>query len=151
MSPLITVRRKPQVEIDTSRLRRMQEAARLGAIAAAERIGPAAQRSRDHARDYATERVMDARGWSAPQLERAAGYVERGLAPKVSSFLTDTAHRIEPPRQANRSRNAALVMLGAITALGLAGAAAARRSSMHSLQEQVPEPTPAGNGGISAQ
>jgi hypothetical protein len=149
VSPLISVRRK--VEIDTSRLRRMQEMARLGAAGAAERIGPAAQRSRDQARDYAFERMMDARGWGAPRLERAAGYVEYDLAPKVGSFLTDTAHRIEPPKQANRSRNAALVMLGAVAALGLAGAAAARRSSTHSMPEQVPEPTPTGNEGFSAQ
>ncbi|WP_146087489.1 hypothetical protein [Thermomonospora echinospora] len=143
---MISVRRRPQVSIDTSRLRHMQEVARQGALTAADRLGPAAQRSRV----YATERVMDARSWSAPQLERAAGYVEHDLAPRVSSFLTGTAHRIEPPKRTPRTRNAALAMLGAVAALGLAGAAAARRSS-HSLPEQTPEHAPVGNGGISAQ
>ncbi|HEX2313386.1 MAG TPA: hypothetical protein VHJ17_06640 [Thermomonospora sp.] len=143
---MITVRRKPQVRIDTSRLARMQEAARQGATGAAGRIGPAAQRSRE----YAAGRMLDARGWSAPRLERAAGYVEQRLAPRVSSFLTDTAHRIEPPKPPNRARNAGLVMLATVAALGAAGAAMTRRNVDQPLHEQVPEPTPAGNGGTPA-
>lgn len=112
----------------------MQEACRHGASNAAERIAPAALRTRD----VAADRVLIARGWSAPRLERAAGFVEADLAPRVSTFLSDTAHRIEPSRPSNRPRNAMLAMLGMVTALGVAGALMTRRSAMQE-QEGVPE------------
>lgn len=137
MSPLISVRRRPQVEVDASPLRRMQEAARQGAVTAAVRLGPAMR----HSREFAAERLLEARGWSAPRLERAAGYVERDLAPRLSAMLADTAHRLEPPKPTNRARNAALVMLGMIAAAGAAGALASRRSAAHTLGERMPEPT----------
>ncbi|TDD93427.1 hypothetical protein [Actinomadura rubrisoli] len=125
---MIRIRRKPQEEVLT-RLGRAQEAARHGAevcrqsaSAAAERIGP-----------VATERVLAARGWGAPRLRQAAGYVETGLAPRVSTFLSDVAHRVEPPK-ANRPRRAPLMaMMGAVAALGVAGVVMTRRSAMRDI------------------
>ncbi|REE97371.1 hypothetical protein [Thermomonospora umbrina] len=147
MSSLISVRRKPQVRIDTTRLNRMQEAARQGAGTAVERIGPAAQRSRE----YAADRMLDARGWGAPRLERAAGYVEQDLAPRVSAFLADTAHRIEPPKPQRRARNAGLVMLATVAALGMAGAAMTRKNAEQSHSEHAAEPSPVDDGGVSSR
>ncbi len=142
MSSLISVRRKPEVQIDTSRIRQVQETARQSAITAAERVGPMAVRSRE----YAAERVLQARGWSAPRLERAAGYIEQDLAPRVSAWLNDTAHRIEPPKAAGRSRNAGLIALAAIAALGVAGAAMTRRNAFQATHEQYPETSSAEEG-----
>lgn len=149
MSLMISIRRKPQLKIDTSRLHRMQEAWQSGTSSAAERIVPAAQRTRDSA----AERMLLARGWSAPRLERAAGYVESDLGPRLSSFLTDTAHRIEPPRPSHRARNAALAMLGMVAAVGVAGALMTRRSAMQGVPEEFMDPrqeqqAPAGDGKV---
>ncbi|MGI5166167.1 hypothetical protein ACQEU3_17590 [Spirillospora sp. CA-253888] len=123
--------RKPQDEA-LSRMSRAQEAyrqgyeaCRNGAFLAAERIGPAAQ----HTRDVAAERALAARGWSAPRLEHAARYVEADLAPRVSSFLTDVAQRVEPEPPPQRGRKAMLGMVAAVAALGVAGLMAARRGN----------------------
>lgn len=128
MSLMISFRGKPQEEVRT-RLGRAQEAARQGAemcrqgaSSAAERIAPAAG-----------ERVMLVRGWSAPRLRRAARYVETGLAPRVSTFLSGLAHRVEPPRRSRPGRGALMAMLGAVTAVGVAGAVATRRGVIRDL------------------
>lgn len=149
MSQLISIRRKPQVQVDTSRMRRIPQACRQGASNAAERLGPAAQRSRAMAAD----RVLLAREWGAPRLERAAGYVESDLAPRVGSFLTSTAHRMDPSRPRHRARNATVAMLGVMAAAGMAGAVLTRRRAMRSLPEEFAEPprapvTPVGDGQV---
>lgn len=122
MSLMISMRRKPQDEVRT-RFDRVQEAARhravlwrQGASDAAGRIGP-----------VAGERVMIARGWSAPRLRSAARFVETGLAPRVSTFLNDTAGRVEPPKAVKPGRGALMAMMGAVAAVGVAGVVATRR------------------------
>lgn len=122
MSLMISLRRKPQEEVLT-RFGRVQEAARQGAemcrqsaSSTAERIAPAAQ-----------ERVMLVRGWSAPRLRRAARYVESGLAPRVSTFLSDVAGRVEPPRRSGPGRGTLMAMMGAVAVVGAAGVVATRR------------------------
>jgi hypothetical protein len=119
---MINIRRKPQDEVLT-RFGRVQDAARQGAEMcrrsasdAAERIGPVAE-----------ERLMAVRGWSAPRLRKAARYVESGLAPRVSTFLSDAAHRVEPPKRSRPGRGAIMAMMGAVTAVGVAGVVATRR------------------------
>ncbi|MFD0683906.1 hypothetical protein [Actinomadura fibrosa] len=125
---MISIRRKPREEVLT-RLGRAQEAARHGAEAcrrqastATERIRPVAQR-----------RVRDARGWGAPRLRRAARYVESGLAPKVSTFLSDVAHRVEPSKPARARRAPMMAMVGSVAALGLAGVVLTRRGAARDL------------------
>jgi hypothetical protein len=142
VSLMISIRRKPQEET-LKRLGRMQEAAkhgadkwRSGASNAAERIAPAASRTRDAASD----RIMVARGWGAPRLEQAARYVESGLAPRVSSFLNGMADRVEPPKRSHRGRNAVLMLLAAVAAVGVAGAVATRRNNMQAMVDEAPEP-----------
>lgn len=128
MSLMINIRRKPQDEV-VNRLGLVQQAARQGADAcrqsaadAAERIGP-----------IANERVMIARGWSAPRLRQAARYVETGLAPRVSSFLSDVAGRVEPPKSAKPGRGALMAMMGVVAAVGVAGAVATRRGAVRDM------------------
>ncbi|MFC4054791.1 hypothetical protein ACFOY4_34325 [Actinomadura syzygii] len=125
---MISFRGKPQEEV-RSGLGRAQEAARVGvercrqgASSAAERIGPAAG-----------ERVMTVRGWSAPRLRQAARYVESGLAPRVSTFLSGVAHRVEPPKRSGPGRGAIMAMLGTVAAVGVAGAVATRRGVLRDL------------------
>ena len=122
MSLMISMRRKPQDEVFT-RFGRVQEAARQGveacrqgASSAAERMAPAAE-----------ERLMLVRGWSAPRLRRAARYVESGLAPRVSTFLSDVAGRVEPPKRSGPGRGTLMAMMGVVAAVGAAGAVATRR------------------------
>jgi hypothetical protein len=125
---MINIRRKPQDEV-VNRLGLVQQAARQGADAcrqsaadAAVRIGP-----------IANERVMIARGWSAPRLRQAARYVETGLAPRVSSFLSDVAGRVEPPKSAKPGRGALMAMMGVVAAVGVAGAVATRRGAVRDM------------------
>ncbi len=128
MSLMINIRRKPQDEILT-RFGRVQEVARQGAgmarqgaSSAAERIAPLAE-----------ERVMIVRGWSAPRLRQAARYVETGLAPRVSTFLSDVAGRVEPPKRGRPGRSALMAMMGVVAAVGVAGAVATRRGVIRDL------------------
>jgi hypothetical protein len=124
VSLMIRVRRKPHFEVATSQLHRIQDACRQGVTSAAGRIGPTAQRSRA----MAVDRVQLAREWGAPRLEHAADYVEGDLAPRVSGFLTGTAHRLRPPQPAtNRNRNVTLAMLGTVAVVGVTGAMMSRR------------------------
>jgi hypothetical protein len=102
---------------------RVQMACRQGTSGAAERIMPAAQ----HTRDVAADRLLVARGWGAPRLFKAARFVEGELGPRVGSMLSNAAHRVQPPKPAPRSRNAAMTTLVAVMAVGLAGAAMTRR------------------------
>lgn len=148
MSLMIRIRRKPQEAL--SRLGRMKEAGRHGAelcsrnfSSAAERIGPAAQ----HTRDVTAERFMGARGWSAPRIEQAGKYVEGDLAPRVNALLAGLAHRIEPPKPRHRGRTAMLAMVAIVAAAGMAGAMMTRRNNMRMLAEDdmpsAQEETPA--------
>ncbi|MGP4023094.1 hypothetical protein [Actinomadura sp. 3N407] len=122
---MISIRRKPQEEVLT-RFGRAQEAARQGA----EMCRRSASSAVERIRPAAGERVMIVRGWSAPRLRRAARYVETGLAPRVSTFLSDAAHRVEPPKSSKPRRGALMTMMGVVAAIGVAGAVATRRGVM---------------------
>lgn len=105
------------------RLHRMQERARLGAVLAAEQLGPAALR----ARQVAEEQMLGARRLTAPQLKRAAEYVEEEFAPRLSGILSAAAQRIEPPRlPSHRMRNVVLGVLAVAGVIGIAGAVLTR-------------------------
>jgi hypothetical protein len=119
---MINIRRKPQDEVLTP-IGRVQEAARMGADICRQSASNAAGRIAP----VAEERLMVVRGWSAPRLRKAARYVESGLAPRVSTFLSDVAGRVEPPRRSGPGRGALMAMMGAVTAVGVAGAVATRR------------------------
>ncbi|TQN28632.1 hypothetical protein FHX37_3989 [Haloactinospora alba] len=69
---------------------------RLGAVARdkTENLGPYA----DQARETASQRIHQARDWTAPRLEMAAYRVEDTVAPRVADFLSSTAQRVEPRR-----------------------------------------------------
>jgi hypothetical protein len=139
VSTNIHSRRKPQIEVGRERLHRMQEQAQHGVSYAADRIGPASV----HAREVAAERILDAREWSAPQLERAAAYVESELGPRISAFLFSTAQRMQPTRTNRRSRNVALTTLALVGLAGAAGAMATRRNGMLAMRsDDLAEPMP---------
>ncbi|WP_344902969.1 hypothetical protein [Actinomadura meridiana] len=122
---MISIRRKPQEQVRT-RFTRAQEAARQGA----EMCRNGASSAADRIVPVAGERVMVVRGWSAPRLRRAARYVETGLAPRVSTFLSDVAHRVEPPKRSRPGRGALMAMMGVVAAVGVAGAVATRRGGL---------------------
>ncbi|MFC5187816.1 hypothetical protein [Actinomadura harenae] len=98
---------------------------RDGASTARERMGPAAQQSRE----IAAERMLAFRAWSAPRLRVAAKYVESDLGPKVSTALTETAHRIEPRRPARRARSVMVALLAGVMAACVAGVLLTRRNA----------------------
>jgi hypothetical protein len=114
-------------------MQRMRDQASM----ASERMGPSAQR----ARDMAGERMHGARMWTAPQLDRMAGFVEHDLGPRLSAMLTSTARRIEPPRRSHRLRNTMLVILGCCGAIGIAGALVTRYRLMNESYEEMTEET----------
>lgn len=120
-------------------LRSMQMAKGRAAYTA-ERFGPASRR----ARRVAGERMLDARQWTAPQLDRAAGYVEQELGPRLSAMLAATARRVEPPRRGRRIRTAALVAVGAIGVVGIAGALLTRYKLMSSSYDELVEEAESG-------
>jgi hypothetical protein len=105
----------------------MQSKARHGAAYATERFGPT--------RKMAATLMHEARGWTAPRLESAAGYFESHVAPRISAYLTDVARRIEPPRPSHRVRNIAIGALGACLLVGIAGALATRWYVMQDVDE----------------
>lgn len=100
---------------------------RLGAVTRdkAESLSPYA----DQAKETATQRIYQARDWTAPRLETAAYRVEDTVAPRVADFLSSTAQQVEP-RQARRERIAAsktrrrVRRAAVITGVAVAGAAA---------------------------
>ncbi|MBE1532422.1 hypothetical protein [Actinomadura algeriensis] len=98
------------------------ETCRRQATTAADRFMPAAN-----------ERVLVARGWGAPRLRRAARYVETGLAPRVSTFMNDMAHKVEPPRRNRPSTVLLMGMAGAVLAAGAAGVVMTRRGADHEM------------------
>jgi hypothetical protein len=117
VSLMMSTRRRPQEET-LSRLGRVREAWRQSASGAAGRIAPAARGTRE----AAVGRMHAARGRSAPLLRKAGDYVESDLGPRVGGMLSDAARRVEPPQPARKSRNAAMIIVVAMMAVGLAGA-----------------------------
>lgn len=85
--PITTKRRKAQKEAEVA-IVRLQDLAREQA----ERLGPYA----DQARDQASQKLLQARGWTAPRLETAAQRVEDTVAPRVADLLNTAAHRVDP-------------------------------------------------------
>jgi len=88
------------------------------------------------ARRIASRQMTNARGWTAPRVERAAVYFNGSMAPKIGSALSGTAAWIEPPKRHRATRN---TMVGTLAAC-LAGATVAmmmtrRRHQMQHLLE----------------
>ena len=130
MSLMMSIRRKPTGEV-LDRVDRLRSVYRQGASAASvavARIGPAARNTRA----AAAERLLVARGWSAPRLRRAGTYVETELGPRLGAMLTSAAGRVEPPRPTRRGRSAMVTTVAAVSAAGLAGALLTRRSGAQS-------------------
>lgn len=75
----------------------------------------------------AASRLVDARSWAAPRLDRAAHSVERDLAPKISAILSDTAKRIDPGPAKSR-KWPLMLLIGGIT-LGIVGAMMYRKNA----------------------
>jgi hypothetical protein len=137
VSFFIKIGRARQEPEKSAWMQRMQEQAQVRAAMAAERMGPSAQR----ARDMAGDRMVGARMWTAPQLDRVAGYVENELGPRISAMLSSTARRIEPTRPSHRLRNTVLIILGTCGAIGLAGAMYTRYKMMSDTYEELTEET----------
>jgi hypothetical protein len=140
---MMSIRRKRREE-SLSGLGRVQEACRQGASSAAGRIVPAARTTRR----AAAGRVLAVRSASAPMLQKAGTYVAADLGPRVGGMLSNAAHRMEPPQQpARRRRNATMMMVGAVSAVGVAGALLTRRSNSRSMADMPsgtqPESAPA--------
>lgn len=139
MSLKMSIRRRRQAD---SRLGRAQvsfrqgmSACRDGASTARERMGPAAQQGRE----AAAERMLAFRAWSAPRLRDAAKYVESDLSPKVSSALSETAHRIEPRRPARRARAVMVALLAGTAAACVAGVVLTRRNAAQTAEMMTDE------------
>lgn len=147
MSVTQRMRRKPRARMKSSRIGRMRTQSRRGASRTAYRIGPVA----GQAREMTMERIIVARHWSAPRLERAGRYVERDLGPRVGMMLADTARRIAPARpQARRVRAASAMMMAAVVVAGVIGAVATRRNAVRdeAPMPAKPESQPTGNGQV---
>jgi len=117
--------RRTQVEVPQGRLKIMMSGARHGMRNAAGRIRPTTSR----ARGKTAVRIMNARGWTAPQFHRAAHFVDASMAPRISAILTGTARRIEPMPPRRSMGRMALGTLGILVLLGAVGAATVRRRS----------------------
>lgn len=102
-------------------------------IMAARRMGPASQR----ARELTGERLLLARRWSAPRLERAARFTEHDLGPRLGAALSSTARRVQPPppRRSRRVRRTVLAVLGVLGAVGIIGALMTRARLNHAYIE----------------
>ncbi|PRX99598.1 hypothetical protein [Allonocardiopsis opalescens] len=83
-------RRSGELKAELNRLVTLQQLAREQAERLAPYLGDA--------RDNAAEKLIVARGWTAPRVESAAHAVEERIAPKVAGLLTAAAQRIEPDR-----------------------------------------------------
>ncbi|MEO5876266.1 MAG: hypothetical protein ABIS86_21670 [Streptosporangiaceae bacterium] len=122
----------------------MMSRSQHGVRNAAGHLKPSAGR----ARDLAGVRILDARGWTAPQFDRAAHFMDSSVAPRISTVLTGTARLIEPTPPRHRLRNTALGALGTITVLALVGAVAMRRRNQ---MADLLEPDPGGSFGERGQ
>jgi hypothetical protein len=67
-------------------------AARERARQVAGQLGTVAKSSRD----TAASRVLGARTWAAPRIERAGQTVQESIAPRVAAILAATAQRVDP-------------------------------------------------------
>jgi hypothetical protein len=130
MSPRLSIRKKPQVNINTVRLQDAQDRVSRSARRAARRMGPTSRQ----AKEIAANGVTTARVWSAPRIDQAGNFVEEEVGPRVGAMLHRTAGRVEPKRPRRRGGFAAmLLIIGG--ALGAAGAIATRRNAERSADE----------------
>jgi hypothetical protein len=80
----------------------------------------------------AKHRADRARGWAAPQVDKASQAVQDSLAPKVSSLLSAAARRLEPDkpqRQPQRWRKVAGVSATTAAATAFTAAVRSRRNA----------------------
>ncbi len=95
--------------------------------------------------------VYGARVWAAPRVERTGVAVQERLAPKVSSVMIATAHRLQPPRASQRRRWPVIVGGMALLAAGGAAAAVLRMQRKASAAGPItPAPTPMSAPGQAA-
>ena len=120
-------------------LNRASARMRDGARWCSERVGPAGRQ----ARVYTARRVVDARSWGAPRLERAAIYVEKDLAPRMGSALHRSADLVEPARQRGKRLAVGLLAVGGMLGAAGAGVFALRRASSRSVEAEEPDETAA--------
>jgi hypothetical protein len=129
---------------DLLRYRAAQAGGQVGALAGkampfAQQARPLAQTAGATVRQGAgtamsrtTPVVEAARSWAAPQLEQSAHAISETIAPMISNALITAAHKVELPKQKQKSNRA--LVAGAMVLTAAAGAAAAaavrmRRSS----------------------
>ncbi|GAB3656136.1 hypothetical protein GCM10027589_15620 [Actinocorallia lasiicapitis] len=89
------------------------------------------------ARRIAVDRTKAARGWTAPQMERAACMFDDQIAPRISGVIHNTASWMEPPRRrSNKIRNIAFGVMASFAVIGVAAMAAQyRRNQLADLLE----------------
>ena len=98
----------------------------------------------------ATQGVQQARSWAAPRVEQAGVAVQESIAPKVSSAMIATAHRMQPAVARPRRRWPAIlaavvtVSAGAVAAILLRGQRA-NRFGAEPAPEAPPPPAPPGS------
>jgi hypothetical protein len=117
--------------------------ARDTARQAAAQVKPVAAHAKPLAANTAAatrRRVLRARAWAAPQIERTGQALEDSVAPKVSALLSLAARRVEPPRQ-RRRRGRALV---AVSILMVAAGAVAILARNRRKAESMPANADAG-------
>jgi hypothetical protein len=104
----------------------------------------------------ASQGVQQARSWAAPRVEQAGVAVQERIAPKVSTAMIATAHRMQPAT-ARRRRLWPAILAGIVTVS--AGAVAAillrgqrtNRVSAEPAPEAPPSPVPPANGPASSK
>jgi hypothetical protein len=99
----------------------------------------------------ASQGVQQARSWAAPRVEQAGIAVQERIAPKVSTAMIATAHRMQPAT-ARRRRLWPTILAGIVTVAAGAVAAIllrgqrANRSSAEPASEAAPPPVPPASG-----
>lgn len=131
MSRRMSIPSTPQMAVRGTRLHHAQQRVAKGARRAAMRMAPAA----GQARRAASAQVKNARGWSAPWIDRAGHYVEHEIGPRVGMMLHRAADRIEPKTTRRNRRGIAAALMAVGGALGAAGAVATRRNQSRSSGE----------------
>jgi hypothetical protein len=99
--------------------------ARPRARRAASQIAPYATKGRK----AAGQRLLTARAWAAPRIERSGQVFQQRVAPRMSAMLTAAARRIEPARPKRRRWPLLAAGLLTVAAGATAAVALSRRGS----------------------